>query len=1216
MAVLSDINSKIQRMDAACFQQFGDEMLRKLYHPINVESRGTKIGEVKTIKGTPDTIFTTPYGTVLIEYTTQSSSNKNVFLNKLKSDIDSCLNEGKTNVSIERVCEIIIFANQRIAIDVQEKLKEYLKPIYSHIKLTFFSIDDISIKIKDYPGLMKDYLGIVSQPGLIEIDAFINKFTSAKLSFPIPLDNIYFEIESLPLSHGVKMLEDNNIIVISGSAGMGKTRYAIEIAKAYTNKTGTRLLVFEEKNQNAREILDNLDSDTSYLFLIDDANRTSIWEEVVEYYSHSPNNRIKFIATVRDYAKESVMQECSSLKQFSHIEIPDSSETITKKILESFGITSPIWHERIESIAGKNIRLAVMCAQIALSGNKYEELINVESIYNAYYSSALSDLLKHHENRILIKVIAIISFYKVVDLDEETLLQQISNVFGITAKVFIDTAHILNELECIDIDENIAIVPDQNFGNYMFYQCFFLLREISLCNLIKNLYHRSDRIIDSLYSVINCFHNNAVTDILQTSVSEAWEDVCENEKEEDKICFIRIFANIIPYKTFLYVNQLIEDSRYKDRTSSISCHDNIISILSHFSHSNEYEINCALSYLVNYLSINPDKIELAGKTISEEWVYDINDYLHSYERSTTIIDTLIRLAQDSETGFNLASITLPHFLNFSYNITRNKGNKFVFGWYSVVVSDELKQNRRKIWKWIIANIARLNQEVFTKNLYSNSYRAKSIAKELVLEEIDCVREALEKMNIKDDYNLCHSIKNLCNRIKQIIGKECILIDWENANYLYLLDCKITNKPKDIKSKPHEIVEKNIQNIIKKMSVTEIKNLIDDIVQIAKLNKTNEPFRLSYIIEGIISTDIDVALQTWQYIIDKEYKYIATRIIYSYLASANNISRLIEFIREQEITTKSNLILEFICCVDNPSGLITVDAFCNALINYSEYSCNLDFIVNRYFATELIIAGQRKVMTTLLLRIRNNRDITGTEQFLQEFCTNNPTKLKIVENAYIHGIKQNNDYDHKNNLLKNILSRDSSFWVKCCQRINYFAKISHITPYDFIWALKNHSQIIESTLLYYGGKSYIPYSEEDNLFSFFSNIKGEEAAKFMDCMIAKYCKNRDVSSLLFRIVISCMGNSRVQHFITFITNNSSISDFYHLETRPRTMYGGDSFASAVKANIDFISELLEAITSLKSTEYLEHLNYLSNVKESMTKEYKRELKRGHKNRLYN
>ena len=1217
MAILSDINNIIQRMDAARFQQFGDELLRKIYHPINIESRGTEIGQSKTIKGSPDTIFTLPTGMVFIEYTTQSSSSKSKFFNKLKNDIESCLNEQKTNIPTDKIREIVIFANQRISIDTQEKLTAQLKSKKNGIELTFFSIDDISTRIKDYPGLMKDYLGISAQPCLIEIDTFINKFSNSRLSFPIPLNNTYFENEVLPVSTGIEELKKNDIILISGNTGMGKTRYAIEVAKAYTENTGTKLLVIEERNRNAKEILDDIDFNTPHLFLVDDANRTSVWEETIEYYSGSPNKNIKIIATIRNYALESTMKKCAVIKGFTHLPIPDSDEKLIKNILISFGITSQLWHERIISITRRNIRLAVMCAQIALAGNGYEGLINVESIYDAYYAPAVKEILTNEEKRVLIKVMAVISFYKVVDLEEKALLQQIKKIFGIAEDEFIATAHTLDKLECIDISEGIASIPDQNFGNYVFYQCFFVLKELSLSNLIENLYHRQERLTDTLYSVINCFQNDSVTEYLKSSVAEAWDSISElSEEGNDKNCFMEQFGNIIPYKTFLYIKNLIEKPCTKEDNLTIQVHDNVISILSHFYLSDDTEMGYALYYLVKYIEINPQKFEKALNMVSERWVFSKNDYLTSYNRITTLIDTLITIAQESNAGLRFASRILPQFLKFSYRITGIEGRKIIIGRYPVSITDELILNRMKVWEWIVKNIADIDQQLFTEELYTEYYDVESVARELVLKEISYLNQVIEKMDIKGNYNLCCSLRELSKRVKNITGEKCIVIGWENANELYLLNCQITGKRNQSGRKSTEEEKENLRTIINGKSHEELKELIEKIVQIARIENTGERLRVSYIVEGLIQQDINTAMQIWQYVISKGYQHISSRILYAYINAGYDIPSITQFIKEQKVQEMSNMILDFVCTIENPSIYITVNELHNALVNCDAICYDLCFIVNKYFAAEKQREGMRMAMSAILYRTRRKKDISDTEEFLLQFCQNNHSKLKLVEKVYIHGVTQNNTFDYKNKLIKEILSLDSTFWLTCYKNIKRFTKATGAMPYKYIWELPNHSQIIETTLLYYADKTFIPYDEEENLFSFFYNIKGEEAADFIDCMITRHCKNRTISSLLFRIVISCMGDSRVRHYITFISNNENIDDFVLLETRPRTMYGGESFAAAVKANIDFISELSERVSSLKKIKYIEHLNHLTNIKDNLTKEYNRELKRGHRNRLYN
>ena len=1217
MAILSNINGALQKMDAALFQQFGDELLKAIYKPINIESRGSQIGQVKTIKGTPDTVFVVPNGKILIEYTTQSNKSRNQFVNKLKSDISSCLDVRKTKIPLNEIIEIVLFSNQRIAIDIQDKLRRELSAKHQHITLTVYSIDDIAAKLRDYPQLLQDYLAISTYPGLIEVDSFINRFSSSKFSYQTPLNNTYFEFSNQPISKGLELLDTNDVIIVSGDAGMGKTRYAIEVATAFSYKTGAKAFIIEERNRSVREVLDNIRKDVSYLFIIDDANRTAIWDEAIEFYENTTNCNVKFIATVRNYAIGTVIDKCYKLKNSIQIRLSDIPDDLSSKILASFGITNHLWHKRINDITGKNIRLAVMCAQIAKAGNQFDDLINVEGIYNAYYKPVFNDLISNYNVRLSVKVIAIVSFYKTVDLTEGLLLEQIEEIFGIDKTDFISTCHKLNEQECIAItDLNVAIVPDQNFGNYMFYQCFYILKELSLSNLIEKLYYRRERLRDSIFSVWNCFHKEEVINFSQNSILAAWKNLSVFIKSEHEKCeFLIDFGGIIPSTTFSYVYHLIKEQYPSGNGSSFLESNDIISILSHFSHSNESDIATALTLMVEYLKAKPKNIDNVAKLISEHWIYDDIDYANSYKRGTIIIDTIIDLSKNSDIGFQFSCLILPSYLKFVYPITITKGRKFTFGRYPVVITDELKSNRKKVWRWIISNVSRINQLELIKNLYDDFYEVKSIAKELVSGELSFVNDYISQLNIKDDFNLCVSVVDFSKRIKNIMGKDCLKMDWNQLNPLYMLDCQIRNGSTKKASKVFEIEQNNIAQISKSKSLPELIHLVDDIEQIANFKNRSGTFRISYVIEYIIASYFDEAFELWQHCIYNGYKFISTRIISTYINTKHDIADLVSFVRKQKQGVKSDLLLAFVSIIDNPSLFFTELEFCEAVRYYTSKCCEIDYLTKKFYPTEKLSLGERSVFAAILYRIRAGHTISGTENFLYEFQQHHPFKIKLVGFAYINGLRQQNDYDSDHKLLKGILQNHPEFWIECCSKLPSFVESYHIRPYEFIWDMGNYIVIIEETLLYYGIESRIPYNEKENLYSFFCNLTGDKASDFIDMMIKKYCRNRNISSLLFEIVISSMGSKRVRHYVTFITCNPDIEDFKCLSLRPQSMAGGDSFAPALKSNLDFIKSLIEGIKSIKEIEYLEHIQYLTEKQKSLECEYNYELRRGHKRKLY-
>lgn len=1217
MAVLSDINCALQKMDAALFQQFGDEFLKAIYKPINIESRGSQEGKVKTVKGTPDTIFVVSDGKILIEYTTQSKKPQSQFIKKLENDVLSCLDVKKTKISLNEVKEIILFSNQRIAINIHDKLRGELLAEYPYITLTIYSIDDISVKLRDYPNLLQDYLSISTYPGLIEIDYFVNRFSSTKFSYQTPLDNTYFEINNHPVSEGLELLSTSDVIIISGDAGMGKTRYAIEVGKAFSDKTGAKVFIIEESNRNIREILDSIAKDTSYLFIIDDANRTAIWNEAIEFYENTPDYNVKFIATVQSYAVDTIISQCYRLKKMGQIQLADSPEELASKILTSFGITNPLWHKRINDITGKNIRLAVMCAQIAMTGNKFNDLINVENIYDAYYRPVFDDLNSKSDNRLLVKVIAIISFYKTVDLEEELLLEQIDKVFGIEKLEFISTCHKLNKLECITVTVyNVATVPDQNFGNYIFYQCFYILKELSLSNLIEKLYYRRERLMDSIFSVCNCFHKEEVISFSRNAISDAWKNLQVSiDNEYEKCDFLEGFGEIVPSITFSYIQHLILNLDLSGNNSPYFRANDIISILSHFSHSDDSDIVTALTLMVEYIRVKPQEIKNVAKLVSEHWIYDEADYANSYKRETIIINTIIDLSKDSETGFKFVNLVLPQYFKFVFQITRTKGRHFMFGRYPVIITDELKANRKKIWEWIIQNISRINQLDLIKNLYTDFYEVKSIAKELVSDELSFVNEYVSRLNIKDDFNLCVSVMDFSKRIKNIMGKDCLTVDWNQTSPLYTLDCQI-RKGRDRKvANAFEIEKNNIVEIAKSKSLQELIHLIGDIDKIAKFKNTTDNFRISCIIEYTIAYSFDKAFDLWQYCISNGYDFVSSRIITTYINTKHDIADLVSFIKKQDQGLKSDLLLEFVGIVNNPYLFFSELEFCEAIRYHTSTWYGIDFLTKKFYSAERVLGGERSVFAAILYRIRAGHMISGTETFLQEFNQHNPSKIKLVGYAYINGIKYHHDYDYNHELLKAILQNNPHLWIECCIELPSFVKSYNIRPYEFIWEMENHIEIIEETLLYYGTKSWISYNEKENLYSFFYNLTGDKASDFIDQMIKKYCCNRNISNILFEIVISSMGAMRARHFITFITYNPNIEDFKLLDLRPHSMFGGDSFAPTVKSNLDFIKSLIEKIKAIKGIKYLEHIQYLTERQEAMEYEYNYELKRGHKHRLY-
>ena len=111
MAVLQDIERRIEELSPSMFQQLGDAyLLSKNRNQYSAFLRkGSLLGKDKTIKGTPDTLaFMSDNKYLLIEYSTNSTDRAN----KLIDDIDKCIK--KYEAKIFQIEEIILFANYKL----------------------------------------------------------------------------------------------------------------------------------------------------------------------------------------------------------------------------------------------------------------------------------------------------------------------------------------------------------------------------------------------------------------------------------------------------------------------------------------------------------------------------------------------------------------------------------------------------------------------------------------------------------------------------------------------------------------------------------------------------------------------------------------------------------------------------------------------------------------------------------------------------------------------------------------------------------------------------------------------------------------------------------------------------------------------------------------------------------------------------------------------
>jgi hypothetical protein len=229
MAKINQIQNALRELDGAVFQKLADSyLLRKGYSQIN--PIGSVAGSAKVRKGTPDTFIPTSKGQYVFgEYTTISHDQ---VYGKFSGDITKCLDVSKTGIAVSKISEIVLCHTSELSPESTDKLRQQCEAV--GINLNIFGLGAISYDLLEkYPSLCKDYLGIEVDTGqIVELEKFISLYETSKLATTLRTEFHFRDEEKNSLLAAIK---NNDLVIVSGQAGVGKSRIAIECYRIFIN---------------------------------------------------------------------------------------------------------------------------------------------------------------------------------------------------------------------------------------------------------------------------------------------------------------------------------------------------------------------------------------------------------------------------------------------------------------------------------------------------------------------------------------------------------------------------------------------------------------------------------------------------------------------------------------------------------------------------------------------------------------------------------------------------------------------------------------------------------------------------------------------------------------------------------------------------------------------------------------------------------------------
>lgn len=515
MATITDIKSRIRQMTPAPFQEFCDTLLHKKGYGI-VHGYGMMAGSGKTTIGNPDTYFRKENGKyVFVAYTTQVES----IYSKLKDDIDKCLNCQKTGLEIIEIEEIICcHTSSNLNAGDDKRLHDYCAS--KGVSLVIWGVDEIANQVcNHYRSMAKDFLGLsIDTNQILSVEEFIKLYDANGISAPINTIFQYREDEKMSI---MESLKTESVVIITGKAGVGKTRLALEIAGEYASIEGYTLLCVKNNHKSLYDdLVSRLEKHGNYLFFVDDANELANLEDILEYLIKEQHDYlVKILITVRDYVKEILIDRIKKYAVPKVVKVfPFSDNEIKEFLKENLGIKNEDYIRQIVRIAEGNPRHAYMAGKIAKEKKDLSAICDVSELYYNYYARYVYSTIGI--NKKLCFSAGVLAIVNTVILNNLTKLHKVLDFYGISTEEFRDMIISLSKLEVVELQLNqIASFSDQCLANYMLYYVFIEEKMIPFSSVVEIGYlNFRKRLLETINTVFNLFQSKDTTEYCRQEI--------------------------------------------------------------------------------------------------------------------------------------------------------------------------------------------------------------------------------------------------------------------------------------------------------------------------------------------------------------------------------------------------------------------------------------------------------------------------------------------------------------------------------------------------------------------------------------------------------------------------------------------------------------------------------------------------------------------------
>lgn len=1233
MATITDIKRRILELAPAPFQEFCDTLISKQGYGV-VHGYGMKAGTGNTTIGNPDTYFRKENGKyVFVAYTIQ----QNNICSKLKEDIDKCFDFSKTGLKEEDIEEIICcHTSSNLSAGDDKALHDLCET--RGVVLTIWGIDEIANQVHNhYRSLAKEYLGLsIDTNQILSVEDFVTQYDANGMAAPL---NTVFQYRENEKAEIISILDKEPIVVVTGRAGVGKTRLVLETIQEVAVAKGYKLLCVKNNNLGLYEdLISATERPDKYLFFIDDANEFADISQILAYTTKEHlGYEVKIIVTVRDYAKAKVL---SAVKEYAFpqiIEISSFSDDEIKGFLDNnLEIRNEDYVEQIIRIAEGNPRIAYMAGKLAIEKQNLKAIKDVSQLYDVYYDKYVNGTLGSDND--LCFTAGILSVINAVVLNNLSAIQELLEKYGITCENFKKKTLYLSEMEMVEIQfDQVATLSDQCLANYMLYYVFFQKKLIAFSSVLETGYkYFRNGVIRTINTILNLFESDETRAYCEQEILKVWD----NLKESKDACyhdFVRDFHVFRPEEAFLLAQQEIDKINLKefdacavDFSKNVFCHEeSVLAYLKGYQYS-EY-LEYVIDILLEYCSKTTETLVSGYKWLENSYGMDVSAYKYKYYNQNKISEYIYRETLEGNTtamavGFHWAEYSL----GFSFQPTEmGRGNKFILHYIDIKQSDGIVEYRSICWEILMVLVSNpaWNNAVLR---FLDSYARKLYGKpdhDIVSCEIEYVERLLSSLEcdrisyLKTVQTLLFNGEKMNVKYSEkwaelLTGKEWTLYQLVENNFMYS-----ELEYEEYEHKRNTLIAKYGRDLL----VSDIPSLVQRMNSIlTDISVQHDAYSINHGFELIVQQFDEVCMKEFlrAFILYGGNISIHPRVVLEPLNKSMDAIQLLSSIKKADFPQKNEWLFAFFETLPDEKVvpemlqelLIFLSSDSDKIINSSSYrrlrvldkfliiepniypvACAIifekrhynPFIVQIYF--ELLFHDQIYTPKELLILFRSNID--------------------LLQKMYFYMLKKSRLDDLKGTFLLEFLALGES-WIQKYTEVFWEHIENHIEFDNYrngaLWKSENYKEYFDYIFYHFSEDDMyswkISYAFKDVLTRVEPNdiIKRHQQEWLNHIIIDNISTNKIV--IIFQIICELDENVRKNAIKIFLDNNQEFETFSKLSLVPNNWSGSGSLVPAYQKQIEFLESLYPLFSGIK---FLKHKARIKSKVEMLHEMIKRE-----------